>query len=251
MEKKTTSWGGVAEWYEELLAEEKTYQKEVILPNLLRLMEIKKSETVLDLACGTGFFAKEFLKAGAKVMGVDISKELIAIAEKNVPEGEFAVSPADALPFLKEKSIDKVAIVLSIQNIENMKGVCEECARVLRPEGALFVVMNHPAFRVPGASSWDWDHEKQVQYRRIEAYLSERRVPIAMHPGADPKAQTISFHRPLQLYFKALAKAGFCVSRFEEWNSNKKSQPGPRAALEDRARKEFPLFLCLRAVKCP
>lgn len=250
MKKTTTSWGGVAEWYEELLAEEKTYQKEVILPNLLRLMEIKKGERVLDLACGTGFFAKEFIKKGAKVVGSDISKELITIAEKNVPEAEFTISPADSLPFLKEGSTEKIAIVLAIQNIENIKGVFEECARVLAPGGGLFVVMNHPAFRVPGASSWEWDYEKNVQYRRVEAYLSERRVPIVMHPGTDLSAQTISFHRPLQLYFKALAKAGLCVSRFEEWNSNKKSQPGPRAALEDRARKEFPLFLCLRAVKC-
>lgn len=249
MEKPATSWGGVAEWYEKLLAEERTYQKEVISPNLLRLMEIKKGEAVLDLACGTGFFAKEFLKKGAKVTGVDISEELIAVAKKNVPGAEFTISPADSLPFLKEGSIDKVAIVLAIQNIENMKGVFGECARVLNEQGKLFVVMNHPAFRIPGASSWDWDYEKKVQYRRIERYLSESKEEIAMHPGEDSHKKTISFHRPLQLYVKALAKAGFCVSRLEEWNSNKKSQPGPRAAMEDRARREFPLFLCFEVVK--
>jgi hypothetical protein len=53
----------------------------------------------------------------------------------------------------------------------------------------------------------------------------------------------------LQFYFKALRKAGFLVSRLEEWNSQKKSQPGPRADAENRARKEFPLFLALEAVK--
>jgi hypothetical protein len=35
----------------------------------------------------------------------------------------------------------------------------------------------------------------------------------------------------------------------EEWESHKKSQPGPRAKAEDQARKEIPLFLYLEAVK--
>jgi hypothetical protein len=31
----------------------------------------------------------------------------------------------------------------------------------------------------------------------------------------------------------------------QEWSSHKESQPGPRARAENRARKEFPLFLAL------
>ena len=66
---KKTSWGKVAEWYSDILEkEEGTYQKDLILPNLLRLTDIKKNETVLDLACGQGFFSREFIKLGAKVV---------------------------------------------------------------------------------------------------------------------------------------------------------------------------------------
>jgi hypothetical protein len=54
---------------------------------------------------------------------------------------------------------------------------------------------------------------------------------------------TVSFHRPLQFYFKIFSKLGFAVERLEEWNSNKKSEAGPRAKAEDKARKEIPLFL--------
>ena len=35
-----TSWDGVAKWYNDLLHGEGTYQKELILPNLLRLLKI-------------------------------------------------------------------------------------------------------------------------------------------------------------------------------------------------------------------
>ena len=50
-------------------------------------------------------------------------------------------------------------------------------------------------------------------------------------------------------YFKQLQKAGFLVSRLEEWVSHKTSEAGPREAAENRARNEFPLFLFLEAVK--
>lgn len=283
-----TSWGKVAGWYSDLLEkEEGTYQKELILPNLVRLIDIKKGEMVLDLACGQGFFSRELFKLGAKVIGVDISKELIGLAEKIDKEPSFAkamagkdsnkieykVSPADELGFIEEKSIDKIVIVLAIQNIENVSGVFKECQRVLKPSGKLFLVLNHPAFRIPKQSSWQWDPStgastelgrmssgqagQAVQYRRIDQYLSESKVEIQMHPsagsgqvpGRKPSEKTISFHRPLQYYFKLLGKNGFAVDKLEEWNSNKKSQPGPRAKAEDRIRKEIPIFMFLEAIK--
>jgi hypothetical protein len=46
---------------------------------------------------------------------------------------------------------------------------------------------------------------------------------------------------------KALAKAGFAVTNLEEWVSHKKSDSGPRAAEENRARKEIPMFMYLEA----
>jgi ubiquinone/menaquinone biosynthesis C-methylase UbiE len=251
---KNTSWENVAEWYDKLLEGEGTYQKELILPNLLRLMDIRRGDAVLDLACGPGFFSREFAVRGAVVTGVDASKALTAIAKKNVPPGgviteTFHVAPADALPFIKNASVDKTAIVLALQNIENVAGVLRECARVIKKEGELYIVLNHPAFRVPKASSWGWDEKEKAQYRRVDRYLSELKVPIQMHPGDKPNQHTTSFHRPLQYYFKALNKAEFVVSLMEEWNSHKKSQDGPRAQAEDVARKEIPLFLCLVAVK--
>ena len=114
------------------------------------------------------------------------------------------------------------------------------------------MVINHPAFRIPKRSSWGWDEKESKQYRRIDAYMSDEKIEIDMKPGEEmvsKKAFTVSFHRPLQVYFKALNKAGFAVTRLEEWISHKSSQPGPRSAEEDRTRKEIPMFLCIEARK--
>lgn len=246
-----TSWENVADWYDKMLEEkDNTYQKSVILPNILRLTDIKKGEFVLDLACGNGFFAREFSKKGAKVTGIDISPELIEIAKKNSPkEIEYFISPADNIAHIKEKSVDKIAVILAIQNIENISGVFTECNRVLKNGGKLFLVMNHPVFRIPQRSSWGFDEKNKIQYRRVDEYASESKIKIKMHPGNNRGESTISFHRPLQIYFKMLKKNSFCVNGLEEWISNKKSRPGPRSASEDKARKEFPLFLFIEAEK--
>ena len=257
--KPTTSWGGVADWYDEHLnTEEDSYQRQVILPNILRLLELKKGMTVLDLACGSGFFARELAQACPAiggVIGVDISAELINLAKKQKSNNlDYFISPAHDLSMIMDRSVDAVVNILAIQNIEEVKEMLSGVKRVLRPEGKLIVVMNHPAFRIPQGSGWQWNEAGKKQSRLISYYLSETRTAIKMHPGlsrrSGAKAEadtTTSFHRPLQYYFKLLNNEGFAVSRLEEWISHKTSQSGPRKRVEDKARKEFPLFLCLVA----
>ncbi len=251
MPKETkTSWGGVADWYDAMLHDEKSFQKNVIAPNLLRLMEIQKGEKILDLACGTGYFSNIFFEAGAAVQGIDIGKELIEIARQNSPDKiEYSIASADKIPQIKTDSINKVAIILALQNIENVAGVLGECKRVLKKNGSLFLVLNHPTFRIPGESEWGYDDQKNIEYRRIDGYLSEKKISIDMHPGEKIKDKTISFHRSLQYYCKQFAKQGLCIARFEEWISHRQGPKGKRFSATERSRKEIPLFLFLEIKK--
>ncbi len=239
----------MAKWYEGVVGDPDSFQQKVILPNLVRLMDIKAGESVLDIACGTGLFAKVFHNAGAIVTGTDISPELIEIARKDAPETlTLKVAAAESQPFVKSASIHKATIILALQNIDKFGAVLKETARVLKKGGKVFIVMNHPAFRVIQGSSWGWEGT-EVQYRRIDKYLTPFNVQIDMHPGIAPREVTTTFHRPLQAYIKALAAAGLPVTDFEEWISHKKSDSGPRAPAENVARNEIPMFLCLVATK--
>ena len=245
-----TSWGSVASWYDSLLeGGSDTYQRELILPNLLRLVAPKAGDSILDLACGQGFFSREFHKAGASIVGVDIAPELIRFAQEHSPKDIRFVSAPAHKTTLPNTTVHKVVTVLALQNMQNPQEVLSEASRVLMKGGELFLVLNHPAFRIPQHSSWGFDEKNAVQYRRLDEYLSESKTDIVMHPGKQGSEKTVSFHHPLQFYFKALGKAGFAVTRLEEWTSHKQSEPGPRASAENRARKEFPMFLFLQAKK--
>ncbi len=249
--KKDTSWNKVAGWYDELLKDDDSYQARVIVPNLLRILDIKNGEVIYDVACGQGYFANIFAKSGAKVIASDISKNLIETAKKNSAEGiSFYVSSADKSPFLKNESVDTIVIVLAIQNIENVNEVLVECRRVLKKGSRMIFVLNHPAFRVPQGS--DWYFADGVQSRIVSKYLSESKIFIDMTPGEKnpkKKVKTISFHRSLQYYIKLFAKNSMVITRLEEWISHKQSQTGPRQLAEDIARKEIPMFMCLEIKK--
>lgn len=252
-----TSWEPVAGWYDEMLAGNDTYQAKVILPNLLRLVP-PKGKRIIDIACGQGFFSLAFAENGANVLGIDISKELIELARKHAPANlRFEVSSADKIVSAEDNNFDAALIVLALQNIKEMNGTLSEASRVLKNDGTLALVLNHPCFRIPKESAWGYDENKKVQYRRIDKYGRPFAVEIDMTPGvnqgvnqgASAKIYTKSFHRPLQDYFKALSASGFRVSGLEEWISHKQSSPGPRASAEDSARKEFPMFLAIVARK--
>lgn len=44
---------------------------------------------IVDLGCGSGLSAREFVNAGYRVLGIDISDEMLEIARQKVPEAEF------------------------------------------------------------------------------------------------------------------------------------------------------------------
>jgi ubiquinone/menaquinone biosynthesis C-methylase UbiE len=243
--KADTSWGKVADWYDDLVLSENSYQKTVILPGVLRLLGEIKGEKILDVACGQGFFAAEFSSKDALVSGVDISPELIKKAQSNAPKAKFYVAQSHELLEVVSPSFDKATLILAAQNIEKIDETYKSVWKLLKPKGKFVVVLNHPAFRIPKHSSWIFDEKAGVQSRKIDAYMREIRQEILMHPGDRNSKTTVSFHRPLQYFFKLATNNNFSVLRLEEWISDRESQKGPRKKAEDESRKEFPLFLAM------
>jgi ubiquinone/menaquinone biosynthesis C-methylase UbiE len=248
--KQETSWGHVADWYHRHVSESgDTYHEKVIRPNLLRVLGPVRGKHVLDVGCGEGFFSRALQKEGAIVTGVDIAPELINIAKGTGPKDiSYIAAPAELIP-LPDESSDSAVCVLALQNINNISGALAQVSRILKKSGEFVIVLNHPCFRILRESEWGFDKVASVQFRRIDRYLSQRSNEIQIHPGSAPEITTVSYHRPLQLYVKELTKNGFVLIGLEEWISNRVSEKGPRGPAEDRARKEFPLFLMLRAYK--
>jgi ubiquinone/menaquinone biosynthesis C-methylase UbiE len=244
----------VASWYDKLVGEEGSdYHQNVILPAAMQMLDPQPGERLLDLCCGQGVFTRLLAEKGpAHVLAVDASAKLIAAAKARGPQRpniRYVVADARNLGGLADGSFDAAACLMAVQDLDPIEPVFREMARALRPGGRAVVVMMHPCFRIPRQSSWGWDEQGKLQYRRLDRYCSPMAIPIAVHPGGDPRQHTTFFHRPLAAYINALADAGLAVTQCQELLSHRLSEPGSHSRGENRAKLEFPVFLALKAVK--
>ena len=92
----------------------------------------------LDAACGTGRHTAYLAQLGHRVIGVDSSSEMLAVAQAKVPGGEFHQAELEALP-LADDSVDLVVCAIALSHVEDIAPVFAEFVRVLRPGGNLVV----------------------------------------------------------------------------------------------------------------
>src|SRR5215471_10549400 len=114
------SYNDIAEWYDQFLQARPVY-KEVILPNLLRLIGEVEGEVICDLACGQGWVARELARRGAHVTGLDLAPNLLAIAreyEEQEPLGiVYVLGDAQRAEPLGDSRFSGCVCVLALINI--------------------------------------------------------------------------------------------------------------------------------------
>ena len=92
---------------------------------------------LLDLGCGTGFVAERARKYFDRVVGTDISPNVLKKAADKNPEVDFYAADSDALPF-RENSFNGVVAVALLHHLFDHKGTFCEVYRVLKPGGILY-----------------------------------------------------------------------------------------------------------------
>jgi len=111
--------------------------------------ELKKDKPklILDVATGTGDFAFEALSIlnPEKIIGVDISQGMLAIAQQKITKrnlgGQFEVKLGDSekLPF-EANEFDAVTVAYGVRNFENLELGLADIQRVLKPGGKVVVL---------------------------------------------------------------------------------------------------------------
>ena len=103
-----------------------------------------RGKTVLDLGCGTGENLIPLLERGARVIGMDISPDLIAIAQKRLDDAhlEASLRAGDAYKTgLPDEFVDAIFCMALIHHLD-IELVRDEMWRILRKGGA--VILGEP-----------------------------------------------------------------------------------------------------------
>jgi ubiquinone/menaquinone biosynthesis C-methylase UbiE len=104
----------------------------------------------LDAACGTGRHAAHLAGLGHRVVGVDATEAMLAVARDKVPGADFRLGRMEALP-LDDSSVDLVTCALALTHVEDLEPVMREFARVLRPGGQAILSDIHPISTITGS----------------------------------------------------------------------------------------------------
>ena len=118
--------GGV----ERLRAPERVARLEVerVVVLCLEAVDLKN---VLDVGVGSGLFTEAFIQHGLEVAGVDVNPEMVIVAKRYVPNGDFRESTAELLPY-PDASFDLVFFGLVLHESDEPLKVLQEARRVSR-----------------------------------------------------------------------------------------------------------------------
>lgn len=116
------------------------------LGRLIELAEVRPDHVALDVATAAGHTALALAPRAARVVGVDLTPEMLGVAsrlarERGLGNVEFVPGDAERLP-APDAHFDRVVCRIALHHFPNPHQAAREMARVLKPGGRLVLVDN-------------------------------------------------------------------------------------------------------------
>ncbi|MGW0227851.1 demethylmenaquinone methyltransferase [Actinopolymorpha singaporensis] len=141
---------------------------------VVKAVDPRLGERVLDLAAGTGTSSEPMERDGAFVVPCDFSVGMLGRGKRLRPELPFVGGDALALPFADE-SFDAVTMSFGLRNLVDPRAGLAELLRVTRPGGRVVVC--------------EFSHPVWAPFRRVYVEYLMRAVPgIARRVAAEPES---------------------------------------------------------------
>jgi len=215
-DSSTRSWDAVADdWVAH--ADENDYRNYFLMPLTLELLGEVRGVRILDVGCGEGGHTRELAARGARVVGVDGSPELVAVAKRRAAKAghkiEYVCANASSLEPIQPESFDSVLASMVLMDVEDYQGAVEQVWRVLLPGGTLLMSITHPCFSAP-TSEWVRAESGEPRYFAVDRYFERSAWDDFI--TARFRRPVLRRHQPLQDFVRPLLERGFLLRDFRE-----------------------------------
>lgn len=204
---------------------------------------------VLDVGCGAGYFARQMARRGARVIGIDISPNMIEQAERHEarePLGiEYRVGDAtDIDGMFQAGSFDAATSCLALQDMPDAAQALRAVSAVLRPNGRFVASITHPCTDTP-YRAWERDEAGQKRWLCLDGYFERKPIAYRWRNWAY-EFTTPALHATLADWFAWIFGAGFRVCALSEPRPSEQAL-AKQPELADAAR--MPYFLIFDLVR--
>ena len=150
---------------------------------------------LVEIGCGTGRNTEWLATQAASITALDFSERMLRQAATRIqdPKARFIQHDVRTTWPLADNAADVIVAMLILEHIEHLEPVFAEAARVLRPNGNLFICELHPMRQLMGG---------QAQFSNTQTGERER-VAAFLHNVSD--------------FVNGGLAAGFDVRRLDEW----------------------------------
>lgn len=204
----------IAEWYDQWIGAH-PMNEDPFFPAVEALMGEVAGLHICDLACGQGRVARHLANRGARVVGIDLSAKLLAIArrhEETNPRGiEYVQADAQNLSEQVPGLFDGVVCFLALMDIPDLPSTLHSVARILRPGGWFVFAILHPCFHTSQSGERE---TPEGAVRTIGKYFVEGYWRSDTRPG--PPGKIGAYHRTLSTYVNTLTDAGLQLMHVNE-----------------------------------
>lgn len=174
---------------------------------------------LLDIGCGSGWFARAMAERGARVTGVDLSPRMIEYARRHEAESPLGIGYhvldaariADSFP---AGSFERATSCVALQDMPSPDVVLRAVHHALAPGGRLVASITHPFSDTP-FRAWERDAAGTKRWLCVDRYF-EREVLEFQWQGWPYDFTTAGLHVPLETWFDWILSAGFVVRGVRE-----------------------------------
>jgi len=113
---------------------------------VVKALDVRRGQRVLDLAAGTGSSGEPFADAGVQTVPCDFSLGMLKVGKRRRGDLGFVAGDATRLPF-EDDAFDAVTISFGLRNVADVPAALAEMRRVTVPGGRLLVCeFSHPVW---------------------------------------------------------------------------------------------------------
>ena len=171
--------------------------KKVTIKSLQEL----KFNSVLEIGCGTGKNTEWLQEKASRLLAVDFSEEMLAIAKNKISSEKVIFQRADVTKKWDwtSENFDLVTCNLILEHVEDLDYIFDQAFSKLKPGGHFFISELHPFKQYKGTKARFNSGEKLIELETFTHHLSD--------------------------FVNSGQEAGFQLNQLSEWFDQDKTEP--------------------------